>query len=281
MKNKYLVSFSILSLVLLSAAAVGVFIQGDVESTPASAVSFTEDKSAPQELLTKQGISADQAEAVVEVGSEAPEKGEVLDYANYIAAHEWISSRGYFLPEDTLPYESLPDEALENLIASGEILAMHVLADRLQKRFNDMPNPKDPALIERYEELLYTAAVHGSTAAIVRMGKAQTGVGSILKGESHRRSKEIMALAYFEVALMRGDRRAEIQIHHLKRAIERRSAEPFSESELSRAKQLSIELYNSMVAARSQIPGYDAFDNSVPDYVKQYYDNAVKAIVGS
>lgn len=276
MKKSLQVGISVIFFVFFSAVTAILLIQGDMEPEPAKSVGFIENKRSPQNELNEQDAPVDQTRASDEVGSEAQDKGEALDYADQMATYAWISSKGYFLPDDTLPYESLPDEALENLITSGDILAIHVLSDRLLERFINMPEPKNYALHERHQELLYTAAVYGSTAAIVRMGKAQARV-SLRKDKSYRRDQEIKALAYYEVALMRGDRQAEVEIHQLKRKL----LTPFSENDLAKAKRTSIELYDELASARGQIPGLDEFDNSIPKYVNQYYDNVMKTLEGS
>lgn len=279
MKKRSIAGLSVVSFVILSLVLAGLFQQHDSRSSAIStSLSLNEDNSPSTDVL-RTNKSSSRSTVEVDTGflDEVNGSREAYDYADYLAAHHWISAKGYFLAEERLPYETLSDEALVNLIESSDILAMHVLSDRYLEKYHEIGSSHDESLYRKHKQLLLRAAVHGSTAAITRIGKSYASNSFFYGEDVDRRRSNIMALSFFEAALIRGDRQAEVEIHHLKR----RLSEPFSKSELADAKQKGRELYIQLVALRDQIPGLDGFDNSIPDFVDRYYDDVMKSFEGS
>lgn len=179
---------------------------------------------------------------------------------------EWFAARGnysFFSPDSLSDYQGYDIETLTRLSDSGDIKAMHVLADRANN-FSDL------------RSILFKASIYGSTEALIQLGSLnENDEGNIgEKSPEVQKAKILTALAYYEVAQMRGDWWGNIAAG--KSLIERYKVD-FTEQDKLLIKNLSEQIYNDLQVRRSEL-GLGEFDNSIPDSVIRFYEEMVKPL---
>ncbi len=179
---------------------------------------------------------------------------------------KWFAERGnykFYGPDILSDYQGYDMETLSRLSDSGDIKAMHVMADRATN-FDDM------------KKHLWRAAVYGSTEALIQLGASnENSEGSIkeLPGE-RQREKILEILSYYEVAQMRGDWWGNIT--GAPSLIDRFQVE-LSENDKLLIKQGAEQIYNNLQAQRAVL-GLGEFDNSVPDEVIKFYEEMLRPL---
>ena len=165
---------------------------------------------------------------------------------------------GFFTTDEMHAYETYSVEALENLVDTGDLMAMHMLAEA-HLREGDLIGA-----VSVFE----LAAVNGSTGALSFLGTFLLTQASNLEalGNRDRFRMYINGFAYYEVAAMRGDL-ATLQLGI--ESIDRYDFE-MTPSRADMIHQRAEEFYKGL-ASRRIAQGLPAFDNSIPEYALQHY----------
>lgn len=179
---------------------------------------------------------------------------------------KWFAERGnykFYGPDILSDYQGYDMETLSRLSDSGDIKAMHVMADRATS-FDDM------------KKHLWRAAVYGSTEALIQLGASnENSNGSIKELPGDRQREKILEiLSYYEVAQMRGDWWGNIT--SAPSLIERFKVD-LSENDKQLIRQGAEQVYNNLQAARNDL-GLGEFDNSVPDSVIKFYEEMLRPL---
>lgn len=164
-----------------------------VVDAPVQTVRSAPDPGAADERTSDVGYPDETATIAVEQPTDGwtPEAlGEVEDLKDWQRAH------GYF--NASSEFGRLSDTDLEPFLESGDVGALHEMADR-----RSIKNPKESiAYLEQ-------AAVYGSTAALVRAGQLHTFYANreenVLIESDDSNAGSSMALAYYLAAQMAGD----------------------------------------------------------------------------
>ncbi|HEY0892157.1 MAG TPA: hypothetical protein VGE32_03800 [Cellvibrio sp.] len=178
----------------------------------------------------------------------------------------WFAARGnysFFGPDSLSDYQGYDMETLTRLSDTGDIKAMHVLADRANN-FLEL------------KSILMKAAVHGSTEALIQLGSLnENDEGNIgEKPPEVQKAKILTALSYYEVAQMRGDWWGNIAAG---KSLTERYSVNLTEQDMELIKNLSEKIYQDLAVKRSGL-GLGEFDNSVPDSVIKFYEEMVKPL---
>lgn len=179
---------------------------------------------------------------------------------------KWFAARGnysFFGPESLSDYQGYDLETLTRLSDAGDIKAMHVLADRANN-FADL------------RSILFKASIYGSTEALIQLGSLNENDEGNLKTKpvEVQKAKILTALAYYEVAQIRGDWWGNIASG--KSLIERYKVNLTEQDKLF-IKNLSEQIYNDLQLRRSEL-GLGKFDNNVPDSVIKFYEEMVRPL---
>jgi len=179
---------------------------------------------------------------------------------------KWFAARGnysFFGPDSLSDYDGYDVETLTRLSDSGDLKAMHVLANRANN-FADLKG------------VLLKAAVYGSTEALIQLGSLnENDEGSLSEKPAEvQKAKVLTALAYYEVAQIRGDWWGNIASG---KSLTERYKVSLTEQDKLLIKNLSEQIYNDLQARRSGL-GLSEFDNSVPDSVIKFYEEMVKPL---
>jgi hypothetical protein len=179
---------------------------------------------------------------------------------------KWFAARGnysFFGPDSLSDYQGYDMETLTRLSDTGDIKAMHVLADRANN-FADLKN------------ILLRASIYGSTEALIQLGSVQENdEGSLsTKPAEVQKAKILTALAYYDVAQIRGDWWGNIASG---KSLTERYKVNLTEQDKLLIKNLSEQIYNDLQARRSGL-GLGEFDNSVPDSVIKFYEEMVRPL---
>lgn len=177
----------------------------------------------------------------------------------------WFADRGNyaFLGLDYLSdYRAYDMDTLIRLSDAGDLKAMHVISERLNN-FNDVRG------------VLWKAALYGSTAALAEIGSMNENDEGNLNNMPIKRKKEkiIEAFAYYEVAQMRGDWWGTLSSG--KSLTDRYQIELTDEDKQKISDRAEV-LYSDLQLKRTQ-RGLGEFDNTVPDFVMQFYENILRA----
>lgn len=206
----------------------------------------------------RSGLSVQNKAKAFSVYGTAQEEAEVK---------KWCSARGAKCAlewQDDKIYESYDITTLESLSNSGDVRAMTHLAERYAKDFIDKGEPDKG--FELRNHLYFKAASYGSTDALLKLGlAAYTGT---LRSPLQGRELALEALAYYEVAAVRGDRFGKLLLGSL----------PVKENELvltdadsAYIETRAEEIYQDLQRKRREL-GLGEFDNDVPEPVKRYFD---------
>ena len=180
---------------------------------------------------------------------------------------DWRLERGY--PDEINAYGSYDEATLSALAESGDIRAIHTLAERLASRQN--LTDTDKAVISG---LYRRAVLYGSTFALLHLGVQQeTDYKNLPVDDPNRHALALEILATYNLAALRGDRMPNI-------ARGNHFVEQYNIQLTDEDKQLianrSQEIYTNLSKHRYAL-ALDEFDNSDPDSVVQYF-NEVEAI---
>ncbi|WP_323814127.1 hypothetical protein [Cellvibrio sp. NN19] len=180
----------------------------------------------------------------------------------------WFSTHGELFGEVDSEYQSYPEQTLRELGSGGDIRALHQLAE--------ISLDSDHFMREGYgfnaaEGYLWMAAIQGASKALADLALIHDArvFGSPNLSNSERRIAAIEVLARYDAASYRGNRYPNIN-----------DARVFKETyqiELSPEEQLMVkqkgkEIYESLQLKREEL-GLGAFDNSVPDSVKKFFES--------
>lgn len=179
---------------------------------------------------------------------------------------KWFADRGnysFFDPDSFSDYQGYDIETLTRLSDSGDIKAMHVLADRANN-FADL------------RSILFKASIYGSTEALIQLGSLNENDEGNLKAKpvEVQKAKILTALAYYEVAQIRGDWWGNIASG---KSLTERYKVSLTEQDRLLIKNLSEQIYSDLQARRFEL-GLGEFDNSVPDSVIKFYEEMVKPL---
>ena len=154
-------------------------------------------------------------------------------------------SRGKFLQDELDEYASYSEQAISNLIASGDLKAMQIGVDRLLEK----------GMLEEALSLSYYSVVHGSTYNLVFLGLHHLR-GGLESPEVARTEDFYVGLAYHEVAAMRGDigvlRSAFLEIEE--------NGVLLSQNEAQRIGEIAEMLYRDLEEQREAL-GLPPFEN--------------------
>lgn len=188
------------------------------------------------------------------------------DPASAAEIKKWFAERGnynFYGPDALSDYAGYDMETLERLGDSGDIKAMHVMADRA-KSFDEL------------KKILWKAAIYGSTEALIQLGGSkENDEGSIDKIPVERQKEKILEImAYYEVAQMRGDWWGNITSAP---SLIKRFPVDLSEHDKQLIKIGAEHIYNNLQAQRTEL-GLGNFDNSVPDLVIKFYEEMLRPL---
>ena len=179
--------------------------------------------------------------------------------AKMVEVRRWAESRGNYTfygfdePDD---YKNYNKQTLEKLSESGDIHAMHTLAEEQET-------------ISAANKILRQAAVYGSTYAIVLIGSSlETEHHFSEKTAEERKNLEMEALAYYAAARLRGDQWGEIAEAN---SILNRFPMRLSEGDKAQIEANAQKIYSDFQQQRYQL-GLGDFDNYVPDAVNEFFD---------
>lgn len=179
----------------------------------------------------------------------------------------WCSARGAkcaLEQQDEKIYESYDIATLESLSNSGDVRAMTHLAERYAKDFIDKGEPDKG--FELRNQLYFKAASYGSTDALLKLGlAANTGT---FKSQFQGRELALEALAYYEVAAMRGDRFGKVLLGNLP---VRENELVLTDADYAYIETRAEEIYQGLQRKRHELE-LGEFDNEVPESVKRYFD---------
>ncbi len=165
------------------------------------------------------------------------EKMEALTHldARSPAEAQWLAQRGY--PDGAAglaALQALSDVELAELAASGDLAAQAVLGLRQADRRE---------VVKGYSNLS-NAAARGSTYALLAYADSQSRAGNMIE-----------ALAWYKLAILRGDYRAA-------RVMGAASWPTLTPFQVSSAELYAIRYYQNLLDLRRQL-GYGAFDNTL------------------
>ncbi len=189
--------------------------------------------------------------------------GEVLPYppSALEKMEERNRERGYFATEELADFEEYPRDMLESSAEEGNLLANLALRLKL-----------DSDEVAKTKELCELAIVYGSTEAISCMA---TIASTELPADTPDAGLQsvLLAQAWYEVGIMRGDRLHERNAwEHLQDSFDR---QVLTESERKMVTDAAQGLYDELSAKRQAL-GLPEFDNSIPEDVNHYYDHVIR-----
>ena len=197
---------------------------------------------------------------------EAPEHWRPMgDEATKAKIIEWFESRGVYGfrgPDEQNDYKNYDVETLRKLSLSGDVRAMHVLADKAET-------------IAESNGILFNAAIHGSTGALSQIALSlETEFDLVNKSVEERKPYVMESLAYYEAAQLRGDWWGNILAGE---SLLKRYPTDLSALDKSEIQKRAQEIYDDLQQRRTQM-GLGNFDNSVPDEVIKFYEEMLKPL---
>lgn len=259
---------SVLAIAVIMIAAIALYfstkVTGVNESSPqGEAWSNTVTAVASEASVSSSAAASD---ALIPATSEDPiSTWQPDDQAAQAQVTEWLVSRGWHsmygldVQDD---YDAYSPEVLQTLAEQGDIRAIHKVASR--------------APAAEQNRLLTKAAVYGSTLAFSELA---TGVlvDSGIKAdsrESEKKSAVVTAMAYLEVAKIRGDSTASILKFVDPEARYRLTLTDVDKQQISQEAQ---RIYADLEQQRISL-GLGEFDNTVPPVVHAYFANLEKVV---
>ncbi len=178
-----------------------------------------------------------------------PTQQDIIEYVR------WEGERGYLDwtfegKQVPLDYHTFSSQTLLEMVKSGDKKAMLFLSERLMN---------DGKYIYA-EPMLHQASIRGYTKTIIELGNTQLVK---YKTDNSKGIEDVLeALAWYKVAVTRGDLNAIINYRITSRQYE------LNESELAFVNKRSDELYSSLVEKRAYL-GLEKFDNSIPVFLEK------------
>lgn len=184
--------------------------------------------------------------------------------ANFEEVEKWKESRGYYSAADLDMYKSYSAETIKQLAQGGDIKALYQLA-RLKVSEG---TGKKQDIVNIYLE----AAILGSSQALEWAGIMASTDPSFSRfqgedGEQLYKKEMLEALSIYQVALIRGDREVLEQVNRTRSKLE------LTPEDDEYIKARGAEIYSELEEKRKSL-GLGPFDNSVPQIVKNYHDDA-------
>lgn len=184
--------------------------------------------------------------------------------ANFEEVKKWKESRGYYSAADLEIYKNYSADTIEQLAKGGDIKAIYQLA-----RLKVAEGASKEDIVNIYLE----AAALGSSQALGLAGMMATTEPSFSRfqgedGEQLYKKEMLEALSIYQVALIRGDREVLEQVNQARSKLE------LTPEEDEYIKTRGAEIYSELEEKRKSL-GLGPFDNSVPQIVKNYHDEAV------
>lgn len=174
---------------------------------------------------------------------------------------EWRLERGY--PDENNSYNGYDEVTLNTLADSGDIRAMHKLAEHYASR--DNLSDADKAVIS---DIYREAAVYGSTFALLYLGVQQESAYANLSADDPKRHETaIEILSTYNLAALRGDKMPNIS--RASYFLSQNNIQ-LSDEDKQTIQSRSQEIYNNLARHRYAL-SLDEFDNSVPESVSQYF----------
>lgn len=180
---------------------------------------------------------------------------------------KWCSVRGAICAideKDNQIYETYDTTTLEAMAKNSDIRAMHHLADRYATEY--IAKGQTEKGFELQNQMFIKSATYGSTYGLNRLSLAASS-GSLFYPKKTDRTSALEALAYIEVAAIRGDKFEKvistkdiINSHNL----------VITEEDHAYINKRTNEIYQSLQAKRHEL-GLGDFDNNVPDAVNRYF----------
>lgn len=183
-------------------------------------------------------------------------------------AKKWLSIRSSpwgDAKENEAVYKNYETSVLEQLSDSGDIVAMHVLADRYLNEFIARGDGQHG--IELQRQTFSRAATYGSTWALNQIALSLSTEAALVNSPEQRRNMILDSLAYLDVAERRGDRLPKITSRKL--TLEEYGFSP-SKEELEHIKNRANAIYDDMAEKRQEL-GLPEFDNNVPESVSRFF----------
>lgn len=174
---------------------------------------------------------------------------------------EWRLERGY--PDEANSYDNYDEATLNTLADSGDVRAMHTLAEQYARRGN-LSDEDKKAVADIYR----AAALHGSTFAFLHLGIQQEATfGNLSADDPKRHETAIEILATYNVAALRGDKMPNIaRGNHF---VAQNNIQ-LTEEDKQQIQSRSQDIYNNLARHRYAL-SLEEFDNSVPESVSQYF----------
>lgn len=207
--------------------------------------------------------------------SKAPSENGVVKPSSVeekIIFNNWHAARGKFVYIDgpgrdeygnKIPdaYETYDNETLRQLGNTGDLRALHELADRSET-------------IAEHNVILEKAAVFGSTQALDKLG-LMTELTASLSDKTPEEKKPIVieSMAYYEAAVLRGDWEGKLTFG---RSLLGKHPVDLTDEDYNTIQKRSQEIYNNIQAKRYEL-GLGDFDNSIPDSVMESYSMSLAA----
>lgn len=173
----------------------------------------------------------------------------------------WRLDRGY--PDESNSYDSYDEATLNALASTGDIRAIHKLAEYYASRGN-----LSDADREVIASLQRAAALYGSTFAFLNLGVQQeSAYANLAADDPQRHSAALEILATYQVAALRGDRMPNmVRGNHF---VSRNNIQLTDEDNQLIAARAQ-EIYNNLSKHRNAL-ALDEFDNNVPESVNHYF----------
>lgn len=207
-----------------------------------------------------------------EILGATPEKKSALESENKLffspleitEQQLWLESRGNFLGVGTSEYDNYDFSTLQQLVGSGDLHAMHKLAQLYIS---------GPYLGEygyrAAEDMLMRAAIYGSSSALAEIADFKYTQRLVAESELDKRHLVIVSLSYYRAAELRGDYWGSLNVRDpllTKEPIMLQLEEKESIESLAQA------IYTQLEAQREKM-GLGAFDNSVPESVLGLFES--------
>lgn len=177
---------------------------------------------------------------------------------------DWFAQRGNFSFMGDIKlgdYTTYDDSVLAQLGENGDLRALHVLADRAKN-------------IKEFRSILQTAAVFGSTEALVRLGAINEAEDLGNMKSEERKEKIIQALSYYDAAQLRGDWWGNIVRGQ---NLQKRYSHELNEQDKIIIQENAKAIYDQAQSER-HTRGLGNFDNEVPDSVIKFYEEMLRPL---
>lgn len=178
---------------------------------------------------------------------------------------QWYRERGKFFDEHDSEYKNYDETTLKKLADSGDIRALHALADLY---IDDEHFGLEGYGLEATNDLFWKAAAYGSTEALYHLGlNMETMNYSSTGPEPENRKHALEILSLYNTAALRGDEMPNLVSANAFKFLNHIN---LSDDEKKFIEQRSQEIYSQLLQKRVEL-GLGNFDNSQPESVKKYF----------